>query len=84
MTSYCYDCGTKVPYKRFRCNDCLRKILKPEEFVRRRPLTEKEARKLRWYKNEKVWLEDIKSRKVLPDGRIAITDHKGNIREIRS
>jgi hypothetical protein len=83
MSSYCYDCSKEVPDGVFRCDDCVNKINHPEEFRRRRPLTAQEARKLKWYKNEKVWHEDIKSRKVLPNGDVAIVDQKGRIKEVR-
>lgn len=84
MTSYCYDCGKEIPDNKFRCNDCLRQILQPPKFRRRRPLTEQEARKLKWYRNEKSWHDDIRSRKVLPNGKTAIVDSKGQIKEIRN
>jgi hypothetical protein len=33
--------------------------------------------------NRKKWHEDIASRQLLPNGDVAIVDHKGNIKEVR-
>lgn len=57
----------------------------PEEKpdIVRRGLTKREERKLGWYRNEKKWLEDIGKRRQLPNGDVAIVDHKGRIEEVR-
>lgn len=34
-------------------------------------------------RNEKKWLEDIGSRRVLPNGDVAIVNHKGDVKEVR-
>ena len=51
--------------------------------VRRTPLTKWQEKKLSWYRDERKWHEDIKSRKVMSDGKVAIVDHRGRIKEVR-
>ena len=74
---YCYYCGNEI-------------VSTPKSIVgykvdgkKRRPLTEYEAMKLSWYRDEKKWIENIKSRKIIQkDGRKAtvLIDNKGNIK----
>lgn len=74
---YCYYCGKEV-------------ISTPKSIVgykvdgkRRRPMTEYEKMKLGWYRDEKKWIENIKSRQIVyKNGQKAtvIKDEKGNIR----
>ena len=54
------------------------------EEVRRKPLTASEVRRLSWYKNEKKWIEDISKRRNLPNGDVAIVDHRGRVEEVRN
>lgn len=45
-------------------------------------LTPSQKRKLKWSRHEKFWREDIKSRRILPSGDIAIVKD-GKIKEVR-
>lgn len=53
-------------------------ILKPMGFIKMN-----EHRGARITSSQKAWDEDIKSRRVLPNGDVAIVDHKGNVKEVR-
>lgn len=62
------------------CGDCKSGINLP---MRRKPLTDRERRKLEWGRNENKWLDDIRSRRVLPNGKVGVFDNKGNLKEVR-
>lgn len=73
---YCYYCGQEV-------------ISKPKDLngykvdgKRRRPLTEYEAMKLSWYRDEKKWVENIRNRQIVEhNGKkvTVMTNGKGKI-----
>ncbi len=50
---------------------------------RRRPMTKWEKRKIKFYRHEKNWIEDIRKRQVTATGDVAIVE-KGRIKEIRT
>lgn len=65
------------------CDSCVEK--RQEKLIKsegRRPLTDWERQKLSWYRNEKKWAENIKSRKIIfKNGQktIVTTDSRGRI-----
>lgn len=63
--SKCFDCGKEVDKGVFRCEDCLNVIIERDKPVRRRPMSEWESMKSEFYKSDKKWEENIKSRKVV-------------------
>lgn len=66
------------------CEKCQHKGESYKQSVaHRRPMTEWEKKKLGWYKNEKSWLEDIRGRKILPNGDVAVYTPEGKLKEIR-
>lgn len=95
----CLNCGNffKKEYKwelySAECPKCKKNVItfgeyefkkeKEEEIRHREPLTNWQKKKLEFYKSEKKWHEDIESRRILPNGDVAIVDHKGEIKEVR-
>lgn len=74
---YCYYCGDLIPSKPINIVG-----YKGDSKVRR-PLSEYEAMKLGWYRDEKKWIENIQSRKIIEKNGVKTTvllDNKGNIR----
>lgn len=80
----------KWALSRSLCHQCDREVIKPirskkldivsiENNKRVRPMTEWEKMKSEFYSSDKKWRDNIASRKTLPDGRIALTNHKGEI-----
>lgn len=74
------------------CPKCKSNVTKPLEVkeekettptIHRKPLTEWQKKKLGFYKSEKAWHQDIESRRILPNGDVAIVNHKGEITEVR-
>lgn len=74
----CWDCLKKIPDYLFRCSDHSDVIYEEDKRVRR-PLTEHEKLKLSWYRSDKRWQENIRSRKII-NGSVVYTDHHGNIK----
>ena len=70
----CPKCGTEA----------FREGHEPKEPIKLKPMTEMEQKKLSWYRDENKWHDDIKSRRALPNGDVAIVDHKGKIKEVRT
>jgi hypothetical protein len=52
-------------------------------FIHRKRLTDWEKKKLSWYRNEKEWIEDIKGRRIMPNGDIGVYSPDGKLKEIR-
>lgn len=95
---HCQNCGYRFQksYKwalsSSMCPKCQHNVFKPFEeieeksvnpVIHRKPLTNWEKKKLEFYKSEKAWHKDIESRRVLPNGDVAIVNHKGEITEVR-
>jgi len=71
---HCPKCG----------GDMYREGHEPKETRKLKPMTEMEQKKLGWYKDERKWHDDIRSRRALPNGDVAIVDHSGKVKEVRT
>lgn len=84
----CPVCGFKNPKDaqfchRQRPSKCLVNMYAPGMTRSRRPLTDYEKVKLSWYRDEKKWIDNIKSRKTIyQNGKplTVLTDSRGNIK----
>jgi len=81
--SKCYDCGKEVSKGIFRCTQCLKRITGPHKAVRRRGLTEWETLKLSFYKSDKKWEDNIRSRTMV-NGKPFYKTSKGELRPLPS
>lgn len=71
----CWDCQTEIPKGDFRCDLCVGKSLEKSQ-RRRRGLTEWEELKIQFYKSDKVWEDNIRSRKTTK-GIVTYTNKRG-------
>lgn len=81
---YCYDCRKEISPDRFRCDSCVKEI-RTEDKRRSRPMTEWEALKLQFYKSDRAWEENIRSRQtVVKNGKshVVYRDNHGNMRPL--
>lgn len=80
----CFDCRKEIPNDEFRCSDCYTQTV--EETKRRaRPMNEYEQMKTSWYRNEKEWVRNIKSRQLIQKNGEKIMLYKtpsGQVREM--
>lgn len=85
----CPQCGYNNPTDRQFCqrqkpDKCLWNLYGSNHgFKRRRGLTEHEALKLSWYRDENKWIENIRNRQIVErNGQKAtvVTDGRGNIK----
>lgn len=72
-SSKCFDCHIDVPEGVFRCKSCLKAITASQKQIRRRPMSEWEELKSSFYKSDKKWEDNIKSRQVVN----GVTMYKG-------
>jgi len=63
-TDKCFDCGNDVPDGIFRCERCVNAITRSQKERRRQGMTEWEQMKIGFYKSEKKWEENIRSRQM--------------------
>lgn len=72
-SSKCFYCRVDVEEGVFACDDCLKATTEPKRQRRRRPMTEWEEMKSGFYKSDKKWEDNIKSRQVVN----GVTMYKG-------